>query len=222
MSSLSNGKIIPTTHSRLEGDSNNWETTARPGVENVSFNHNNENFRIPRVKVTKLGNENESTNLIPSTLVDEKDVEHNDAILRPFSPSFDRSVPTSGFVFDNEIGSTLASTEIPDVNIYQHKKTLAQGMMDLALFSANANQLRYVLESFARHPFYYPSVILICLSLLLQIGIGVGLIWNATYNVKDEKEICIANKINNFTIIGIFLVTVINVFISAFGVANPA
>lgn len=48
----------------------------------------------------------------------------------------------------------------------------------------------------------------------------MGLIWNARYNVKDEREICIANKINNFTIIGIFLVTVINVFISAFGVAD--
>lgn len=56
----------------------------------------------------------------------------------------------------------------------------------------------------------------------LQIAVGVGLIWNARYNVKDEKEICIANKINNFTIIGIFLVTVVNVFISAFGVANVA
>lgn len=56
----------------------------------------------------------------------------------------------------------------------------------------------------------------------LQVAVGVGLIWNARYNVKDEKEMCIANRINNFTIIGIFLVTVINVFISAFGVANVA
>lgn len=53
-----------------------------------------------------------------------------------------------------------------------------------------------------------------------QIAVGVGLIWNTRYNVKDDKEICIANRINNFTIIGIFLVTVVNVFISAFGVAN--
>jgi hypothetical protein len=56
---------------------------------------------------------------------------------------------------------------------------------------------------------------------LFQVAVGIGLIWNATYNVKNDKEICIANKINNFTIIGIFLITVINVFISAFGVANP-
>lgn len=109
---------------------------------------------------------------------------------------------------------------IPDVNVYQHKKTLAQGMMDLALFSANANQLRYVLESSERHPYFYPSVVLISISLVIQVAIGVGLIWNSRYNVKDNKEICVANKINNYTIIGIFLVTTINVFISAFGVAS--
>lgn len=45
----------------------------------------------------------------------------------------------------------------------------------------------------------------------------MGLLWNTRYDVKDEKEICIANRVNNFTVVGIFLVTVINVFISAFG-----
>ncbi|KAJ6640570.1 Ninjurin-A [Pseudolycoriella hygida] len=58
---------------------------------------------------------------------------------------------------------------IPDVNVYQHKKTLAQGMMDLALLSANANQLRYVLESYNRHPYYYFSLVFISLSLILQL-----------------------------------------------------
>lgn len=52
------------------------------------------------------------------------------------------------------------------------------------------------------------------------MAVGVGLLLNTRYNVRSKKEICIANKINNFTIIGIFLVTVINVFISAFGVAT--
>ncbi|EFA04393.1 ninjurin-A [Tribolium castaneum] len=130
----------------------------------------------------------------------------------PYAPNFGT---------DLEVGSTVPDLEsIPDVNVYQHKKTLAQGMMDLALFSANANQLRYVLESFNRHPYYYPSLVLISFSLIFQVAVGIGLIWNSRYNVKDDKEICIANRINNFTIIGIFLVTVINVFISAFGVAN--
>lgn len=124
-----------------------------------------------------------------------------------------------GHHHDLEVGSTFGLESV-DLNVYQHKKTLAQGMMDLALFSANANQLRYVLESANRHPYYYPSLIFIVFSLVLQVAIGIGLIWNATYNVKDEKEVCFANRINNFTVVGIFLVTVVNVFISAFGVAD--
>ncbi|XP_055912391.1 ninjurin-A-like [Eupeodes corollae] len=111
-------------------------------------------------------------------------------------------------------------TQVPDLNAYQHKKTLAQGMMDLALLSANANQLRYVLESYNRHPYFYPSLIFISLSIIFQVAVGVGLILNSQYNVKDDREICKANRISNLTIIGIFIITVVNVFISAFGVAD--
>lgn len=81
----------------------------------------------------------------------------------PYAPSFPPYDPEFGIV-----PSDLES--IPDVNVYQHKKTLAQGMMDLALFSANANQLRYVLESYNRHPYYYPSLVLISISLVFQVS----------------------------------------------------
>ncbi|XP_017043624.1 ninjurin-A isoform X2 [Drosophila ficusphila] len=121
-----------------------------------------------------------------------------------------------GFVTINGV-----ETPIPDVNAYQHKKTLAQGMMDLALLSANANQLRYVLETSTSNPYYYPSLLFISLSIIFQIAVGVGLILNGQYNIKNEQEICRANKINNYTVIGIFIVTVVNVLISAFGVADP-
>ncbi|XP_034483892.1 ninjurin-1 isoform X2 [Drosophila innubila] len=114
------------------------------------------------------------------------------------------------------------STPIPDVNAYQHKKTLAQGMMDLALLSANANQLRYVLETNTQHPYFYPSLLFISLSIIFQIAVGVGLIWNGRYNIKNEQEICRANRINNYTVIGIFIVTVVNVLLSAFGVVKRA
>ncbi|XP_058830350.1 ninjurin-A [Topomyia yanbarensis] len=108
---------------------------------------------------------------------------------------------------------------IPNVNTYQQKKNLAQGMMDLALVSANANQLRYVLESFTRHPYYYFSLIFISVSLIIQIAVGIGLIMNSRYDVNDRREICKANKINDLVTIGIFLITLVNVLISAFGVA---
>ncbi|XP_013173066.1 PREDICTED: uncharacterized protein LOC106121799 isoform X1 [Papilio xuthus] len=110
---------------------------------------------------------------------------------------------------------------IPDVNTYQQKKNLAQGMMDLALLSANANQMRYVLESSTAHPYFYPSLVFISLSVIFQIAVGIGLIMNSRYDVKDEKEICKADKINNMTVLGIFLITIVNVFITSFSVATP-
>lgn len=110
--------------------------------------------------------------------------------------------------------------DLPDVNVYQHKKTVAQGMMDIALLSANANQLRYVLESGGNHPYYYASLTLIGISLLLQVVVGVGLILNSRYNVSYETSMRKANRINNYTVLAIFLITVMNVFISAFGIAT--
>lgn len=86
----------------------------------------------------------------------------------PYAPGFGPEIgniperPQSEF---NPLGES-----IPDVNYYQQKKTLAQGMMDIALFSANANQLRYVLESYDRHPYYYPSVAFIGISLIIQVS----------------------------------------------------
>ena len=110
---------------------------------------------------------------------------------------------------------------IPDVvNTYQQKKNLAQGMMDLALLSANANQLRYVLETFDRHPYNYVSLVLISCSLIFQVAVGIGLIMNSQYNVTKEEDIQKADRINNYTVIGIFLITVVNVFITSFGVAE--
>lgn len=81
----------------------------------------------------------------------------------PYAPGYGPDVEVGSFVPDLD-------SNIPDVNVYQHKKTLAQGMMDLALFSANANQLRYVLESSSRHPYFYPSLVLISISLIFQVS----------------------------------------------------
>lgn len=125
------------------------------------------------------------------------------------------------FGVDDRPGSPMIPGSIPDVNTYQQKKNLAQGMMDLALLSANANQLRYVLESSITHPYYYPSLIFISLSIVLQIAVGIGLILNSRYDVNDQKHMCIANKINNMTVLGVFLITIVNVFITSFSVATP-
>lgn len=107
---------------------------------------------------------------------------------------------------------------IPDVNVYQNKKSVSQGLMDFALLVTNVQQLRYVIESFDRNPYFYISVVMILISMVLQIAVGIGLLVNSRYNIKDCDDICKADRINNFITVGIFLITVINVIISAFGV----
>lgn len=107
----------------------------------------------------------------------------------------------------------------PMLNAYQQKKSLAEGLMDLALFSANANQLRYVLQFFDRQQAYhYFAIVCISISLGLQVGVGIGLMLNSRYDVMQREGIEKADRINNWTVVGIFLVTILNVFIASFGI----
>jgi Ninjurin len=108
---------------------------------------------------------------------------------------------------------------IPSLNVYQQKKTIAQGMLDLALLSANANQLRYILDYKERNLYYYMSLSLISSSLVLQILVAFALVFKSRYNIDNEEEYANADKINNFITLGILLITMINVFTSAFSVA---
>merc|ERR1711963_1222260 len=57
-----------------------------------------------------------------------------------------------------------------DANRYATKKTIAQGMLDIALLTANASQLKYVLSLGAEnHPFYHLMLSLIIVSIVLQV-----------------------------------------------------
>uniref|UniRef100_A0A2L2YC39 Ninjurin-1 n=1 Tax=Parasteatoda tepidariorum TaxID=114398 RepID=A0A2L2YC39_PARTP len=104
-----------------------------------------------------------------------------------------------------------------DVNLYATKKSVAQGMMDIALLTANASQLKYILKEGADSRFYLVNVICIGVSIALQLIVGVLLILNTRYNINLVSHQSKAELINNLTIIGIFLITVSNVFVSAFG-----
>lgn len=65
-----------------------------------------------------------------------------------------------------------------EVESFIQKKNMAQGMMDLALVSANCNQLRYVLDMSSIHPYFFTSLCLILSSLALQVVVGVVLLYS--------------------------------------------
>lgn len=102
------------------------------------------------------------------------------------------------------------------------KKTVAQGMMDVALITANANQLRYLIEYQQNSPMFYVILVLIIISLLLQVAVGVSLIFKGRFDIKGKSKSINAERINNYVVVGVFLITIINVFIAAFNIVPNA
>lgn len=158
---LANPEMDDLDDDKTEHDS----TTPYFGIDDSLFDKPETNH-IPDIGFRAAGTDDETDGLKPNSSTPSN--RHSPVPGKPgtfpYAPSFGH---------DLEVGTIPGDFEsIPDINVYQHKKTLAQGMMDLALFSANANQLRYVIESFNRHPYYYPSLILISFSLLLQVSIN--------------------------------------------------
>lgn len=75
------------------------------------------------------------------------------------------------FIFNVEIRFVfLFQMKAMDANRYATKKTIAQGMLDIALLTANASQLKYILQVGEQHQFYKLMLILISLSIVLQVS----------------------------------------------------
>jgi len=104
-----------------------------------------------------------------------------------------------------------------DANSYATKKTIAQGMLDIALLTANASQLKYVLQVGNQHEFYTLMVSLISISIVLQGCQGVLYVMlGSAFNINKAKDQNGANIWNNVVLAMGIITTVINVVISAF------
>ncbi|XP_039654310.1 ninjurin-1 isoform X2 [Perca fluviatilis] len=107
------------------------------------------------------------------------------------------------------------------MNHYANKKSAAESMLDVALLLANASQMKAVLEQGSDFTFYVPLITLISISLILQIIVGVLLIFIVKWNLNDESMHYKLNIMENFATAFVFIIVVVNVFITAFGVQRP-
>ncbi|XP_043214212.1 ninjurin-2-like isoform X4 [Amphibalanus amphitrite] len=108
-----------------------------------------------------------------------------------------------------------------DANRYATKKTIAQGMLDVALLTANASQLRYVLQAGDQHEFYTLMVTLISISIALQIVVGIALMVLGTLDINEgSSSQYAADIINNVAVILVFIITIVNIIIAAFSIEN--
>uniref|UniRef100_A0A286XS85 Ninjurin 2 n=2 Tax=Cavia porcellus TaxID=10141 RepID=A0A286XS85_CAVPO len=110
-------------------------------------------------------------------------------------------------------------TRSPPINLnhYATKKSVAESMLDVALFMSNAMRLKAVLELGPSSQYYTTLVTLISISLLLQVAIGVLLVVIARLNLNEVENQWRLNQLNNAATVLVFITVVFNVFITAFG-----
>ncbi|XP_073975931.1 ninjurin C isoform X1 [Rhodnius prolixus] len=118
-----------------------------------------------------------------------------------------------------EITTSLQPGKPLDANRYATKKTIAQGMLDIALLTANASQLKYILQVGDKHEFYSLMLGLITTSIILQVGMGVlflslNLMRDCRLHLIEYKTSALI--INHLALAGSFVVTALNLLISAF------
>ncbi|XP_044250144.1 ninjurin-1 isoform X4 [Drosophila takahashii] len=114
--------------------------------------------------------------------------------------------------------SFLENMKAMDANRYATKKTIAQGMLDIALLTANASQLKYILQVGETHQFYKLMLILISLSIVLQVAVGVLLITQSLMNMHNPKQRNWGFTINHFIDVFIYLSVFCDIMKMNFGI----
>ncbi|XP_031714948.1 ninjurin-2-like isoform X3 [Anarrhichthys ocellatus] len=104
-----------------------------------------------------------------------------------------------------------------NMNLYATKKTAAEGMLDIALFLANITHMKTVIEQGAGYRYYAAVLTLISFSLALQIVAGVLIIIIGRRDLNTSTLQKRLDYLNNVTTIIVFITTVLNFFISTFG-----
>ncbi|EFX81352.1 ninjurin-1-like [Daphnia pulex] len=124
----------------------------------------------------------------------------------------------SGNTQDNNNGENDGFNNNKGNISYTAKKNFSQGMMDIALLTANASQLRYVMRSPYWDFHHKMNIALICISIALQILAGVLLVFVSRKDYK-RREVNEATRIlNDVVVVLIFAITFVNIFIATFGI----
>lgn len=106
-------------------------------------------------------------------------------------------------------------TQTPTYSYYSRKRIVAEGLLDLGLLMANATQLKTLISVGNVQKYYWPILGATSLSIVIQIIIAVMLLVLGTVE-KGSNSSQRAIRLHHATVVLILIVTVINIFITAF------
>uniref|UniRef100_UPI00358E0FCC ninjurin-2-like isoform X1 n=1 Tax=Myxine glutinosa TaxID=7769 RepID=UPI00358E0FCC len=113
-----------------------------------------------------------------------------------------------------------------NLNHYATKKSVAESMLDVALLMANASQLKAVIEQ-PNNPYYTALITFISISIFFQVVVGVLLVFivkgqrsltEVKSDVTNPDKQYQVDTLNNIATGLVFVIVVVNIFITAFGV----
>ncbi|XP_016967243.1 ninjurin-B [Drosophila biarmipes] len=110
-------------------------------------------------------------------------------------------------------GTKKCFDDLSGGNSYATNKNVAEGLMDIALLSANANQLRFLITYNDKASTYVYSMIMVILSLVLQLLVGIMLIFKRRLKRFKNRSY---ERTNDLLVMGVFMITVINILLAAF------
>ncbi|SPP76199.1 ninjurin-1 [Drosophila guanche] len=112
-----------------------------------------------------------------------------------------------------QVNPRKSGSDLSGGNSYATNKNVAEGLMDIALLSANANQLRFLITYNDKASTYIYSLILVILSLSLQLLVGLMLIFKRRIKRCQHSRYA---RTNELLVMGVFMITVINILLAAF------
>eukprot|EP00093_Oithona_nana_P001520 01520.XXX_2544_3106_1 [CDS] Oithona nana genome sequencing. len=108
-----------------------------------------------------------------------------------------------------------------DVNAYTTKKTMSQGLFDFTLFTRNATLLKHLIDQGSdQSSYFYFLVPLITIALIVQGTSGVLQLIMAKWNFNQKGGKTTLNKLNNVSVILVFITSALNVIINIFAIPD--
>ncbi|KAG8201343.1 hypothetical protein JTE90_016820 [Oedothorax gibbosus] len=107
-------------------------------------------------------------------------------------------------------------------HVMTRRITIAGGFLDIALFTANCEQLKFVLELGKWHIYYNEVLGLLITSLVLQLLVGLTMFLLGCQVVHKVSDETYSNFLNHATMGLVALITIVNIFINIFGPKGSA
>ncbi|UJR28071.1 hypothetical protein I4U23_009327 [Adineta vaga] len=172
----------------------------------LMYPENGSNIRpVPPVRSEYMRNAQEES-LLPPRPPDRMDI-------NPTRPSNDTGLRRDD---QEETNGDVNVENTCNFNTYATKKTIALGLMEIALIASNAMQLRTLILQKQRDGFWIASLILVCVSVLFQFGLAFLLYLMIKDDIRNAAKEGKLKHLNDFALALVVFVTIINLVINIF------